>query len=283
MIPNKVKCLLILKNMNIFEINLFWIHIAPSYYWLMYVVGFLVWMYIIKKRKKALFNKSLLSKDYKKQEKVLDDLLIYLVLWVILWWRLGYTLLYNFNSYITDPISILKVWEWWMSFHGWVIWVIIAMLLFSKKIKINFYKLADQVTLVLPIWLGLGRIWNYLNWELLGFSWYHWPLNVNWRFPSPLVEMFLEWIVIYIILNYLYKTPILTSPLTGRRKRISDWQIASLFLILYWIFRIFVEAVFREPDSHIWYILNYFTLWEIYSLPMVIFWIYFYVRLGKKK
>jgi len=244
--------------MNIFDITIFWIHIAPSYYWLMYALGFFIWIYIIKKRKSI-------------SENILDDLLVYIVLWVILWWRLGYILLYNFNSYINDPLSILKIWEWWMSFHGWVIWVIIAMILFSRKFKINFYKLADQVTLVLPIWLWLGRIWNYLNKELLWFSNYNWFLSVNWKFPSPLVEMFLEWIVLFIILNLIYKY-----------KKLEYGCIASLFLILYGTFRIFVEAVFREPDTHIWYIWNYFTLWEIYSLPMIIFGIYFYIKLKKK-
>jgi phosphatidylglycerol:prolipoprotein diacylglycerol transferase len=243
--------------MYIFDITIFWIHIAPSYYWLMYALGFLWWFYILK-------NRWIISK------KILDDLLIYMILWVVLWGRIGYILLYNFNSYINNPLEIFKIWEWWMSFHGWVIWVIVAMILFSRKFKINFYKLVDQVTAVLPIWLWLGRIWNYLNKELLGFSWYTGPLSVNWRFPSPLIEMFLEWIILFIILNLVYK------------KKQFDGQIASLFLILYWIFRIFVEAVFREPDSHIWYILDYFTLWEIYSLPMIIFWVYFYITLKKK-
>jgi phosphatidylglycerol:prolipoprotein diacylglycerol transferase len=162
-----------------------------------------------------------------------------------------------------------------MSFHGWVIWVIIAMILFSRKFKIDFYKLADQITLILPIWLWFGRIWNYLNWELLWYGWYNWIFaiykNWIWYFPSPLVEFLLEWVVLFILLNLLYK-----------HRKFSSWQIASLFLILYWVFRIFVEAVFREPDSHIWYILNYFTLWEIYSLPMIVFGIYFYLKLKKK-
>ena len=244
--------------MHIFDITIFWIHIAPSYYWLMYAIWFLAWFHIIQSRKVI-------------DKKIMDDLFIYIVLWVILWGRIGYILFYNFNSYISNPLEILKVWEWWMSFHWWVIWVIIAMILFSRKFKVNFYKLADQVTAVLPIWLWLGRIWNYLNKELLGFSWYTGPLSINWRFPSPLIEMLLEWIILFVILNLVYK------------KKQFDGQIASLFLILYWIFRIFVEAVFREPDAHIWYIWNYFTLWEIYSLPMIIFWVYFYNKLWKLK
>ena len=247
--------------MKIFDITLFWIHIAPSYYWLMYALGFLSWYYIIKYRKVI-------------WEKILDDLLIYIVLGVVLWWRLWYILFYNLEYYISNPIDILKVWEWWMSFHWGVIWVIIAMLLFSKKYKINFYKLADQITLVLPIWLWLGRIWNYLNKELLWFNNYYWPLNINWRFPSPLLEMFLEGIVLFVILNYLH---------IKYKNKFKPWQIASLFLILYWIFRIFVEAFFRKPDDFIWYIWWYFTLWELYSLPMILIWMYFFIRLKNEK
>ena len=247
--------------MKIFDITLFWIHISPSYYGLMYALWFMIWYYIIKSRKVI-------------PEKILDDLLMYIVFWVILWWRLWYILFYNFSYYLNNPSDIFKVWEWWMSFHWGVIWVIIAMLLFSKKYKINFFKLADQIALVIPIWLWLWRIWNYLNKELLGFSPYNGPLNIDWKFPSPLLEMFLEWIILFIILNYLY---------TKKRNNFKPWQIASLFLILYWTFRIFVEAFFRMPDSFVWYIWWYFTLWELYSIPMILIWIYLFYYLKKKK
>jgi phosphatidylglycerol:prolipoprotein diacylglycerol transferase len=247
--------------MTIFDITLFWIHIAPSYYWLMYALGFLIWYYIIKLRKII-------------KETIIDDLLIYIVLGVVLWWRIWYIVFYNLWYYLSNPIEIFKVWEGGMSFHWWVIWVIISMLLFSKKYKINFYKLADQITLVLPIWLWLGRIWNYLNKELLWFSNYYWPLNINWRFPSPLIEMFFEWIILFIVLNFLY---------IKKRNKFKNWQFASLFLILYWIFRIVIEAFFREPDQNIWYIWKYFTLGEIYSLPMIIIWINFFIKLKNEK
>lgn len=250
--------------MSIFEITLFGITIAPTYYGLMYALWFLSWYYIIKYR-----IKNLKSNSNDLYTSILDDLLLYIVLWVILGWRLGYVLFYNFTNYIQDPISILKVWEWWMSFHWWVLGVILAMYLFSRKYKVSFLKLTDNITAVLPIWLWLGRVWNYLNWELLGFSWYTWPLAVDWRFPSPLVEALLEWLVLFIILNWVYKN------------KKFNWQVASLFLIFYGIFRIFVEVFFREPDSNIWYIAWYFTMWEILSLPMIIIWMYYYLKLSK--
>jgi phosphatidylglycerol:prolipoprotein diacylglycerol transferase len=251
--------------MQIFDITLFGIHIAPSYYWLMYVIWFLGWYLIIKKRN--VFNDE--NKKSFLNIEMLDDLLFYIFLWVILWWRFWYVLFYNPVYYFNNIFDILKIWQWWMSFHGWVIWVIIAMIFFSRKYKLNFYKLADEITAILPIWLWFGRIWNYLNKELLGFSNYYWPLNINWRFPSPLVEVVLEWLVLYVILNYIYK------------KKQFDWQIATLFLILYWIFRIFVEILFREPDINIWYLYWYFTMWEILTIPMIIFWIYYYFKLWK--
>ena len=246
--------------MTVFEITILWIHIAPSYYWLMYAIAFLVWYQIIKNRKKISWND-------------LENLFLYIVLWVIVWWRLWYIMFYNFSSYLSEPLSILKVWEWWMSFHGWVLWVIISMMIFSRIYKVNFYKVADQVTLILPIWLWLWRIWNYLNGELLWYSGYNWFLAVYkdwiWYFPSPLLEWLLEWLVLYFVLLFFYK------------KKHSKWQIASLFLIFYSIFRIFVEFFFRTPDSHIWYILWYFTMWEILSFPMFVFWVYFYFKLKK--
>ena len=247
--------------MSIFTITIFWITLSPSYYWLMYALWFLAWYYIIKKRSIIAWNK-------------LEDLFLYIVFWVILWWRLGYILFYNIANYIENPFNIFKVWEGWMSFHWWVIWVIVAMLLFSYTKKINFYKVADQVTLVLPIWLWLWRIWNYLNNELLWFWWYNWFLAVYknwiWYFPSSLVEMLLEWITLFIILNYLYKNISLKK-----------WQIASLFLILYWIFRIVVEIFFRMPDVQIWYIYGFLTMWEILSIPMIVIWACLFFKLKK--
>jgi phosphatidylglycerol:prolipoprotein diacylglycerol transferase len=66
------------------------------------------------------------------------------------------------------------------------------------------------------------------------------------------------------------------------KKNLKPWQIGSLFLVFYSIFRIFVEIFFRLPDKNIWYIFSYFTMWELLSLPMLLFWIYYYFRLKIK-
>ncbi len=126
-----------------------------------------------------------------------------------------------------------------MSFHGGVIGVIIAMILYSLVHKKSFLIIADHVTSILPIGLGLGRIGNYLNKELLGFSPYNGPLAVIKNgvsyFPSPLLEATLEGLVLFIILYLL------------RQKNIFPGKIATSFLLWYGIMRFSIEFV-RTPD-----------------------------------
>ncbi len=244
------------------DFTLFWLHISPNFYGLMYALSFIICYFILLKRKFL-------------TTKLLDDFFVYIFFWVIVWWRIGYTLFYNFNYYSQNIVDIFKVWEWWMSFHGGVLWVVWAMILFAHKNKLNFYKISDELCVLLPIWLGLGRIWNYVNKELLWYSWYTWPLAVEVNsisyFPSPLLEAVLEWLVLYVILHYIYK------------HKTFHGQVASVFLIGYGIFRLFVELFFRQPDSHLGYIFSIFSLWSLLSIPMIIIWIYYYIQLRKNK
>ncbi len=265
--------------MTIFEITILWITISPSYYWLMYAIAFILWYWIIRKRIYKNKKNILKPKTNWKIWDFMDSLLFYIFFWVVIWWRLWYVFFYNFSSFLENPLDILKVWEWGMSFHWWAIWVIVAMIFFSKKNKINFYKLIDQVALIIPIWLWLWRLGNYINKELLWFWDYNWFLAVKtstWSyFPSSLIQLLLEGIILFIVLNLLFKY--------CKKIYLNPWRLASLFLILYWIFRIFVEIFFRQPDAHIWYIFNYFTLGQIYSLPMIVIWIYLYIKLWTQK
>lgn len=247
--------------MYLFNIELFWITISPSIYGFMYALSFLIGFYILKKR--WFFNKD-----------QLDDIFLYVFVWVILWGRFGYTFFYNLDYYQNNLLDVFKVWEWGMSFHGWVLGVILAMIIYSIRNKQNFYKVADEICAVLPIWLWLWRLWNYANSELLGYSGYNWLLSISIDginyFPSTLLESFLEGLILYIILNYIYST-----------KKFS-WQVASVFLIWYWIFRLFVELFFRQPDVHIGYIIGNFSMWSLLSIPMIIAWVWFYIYLSKK-
>jgi len=246
--------------MTIFEISVLWLTIAPSYYGLMYALWFIYGLYFLKK-----------SWKYSSSER--ESLFLYVFLWVLLWWRLGYILFYNLWSYISDPLSVFYIWEWWMSFHWWVIWVVFATYLFSLRAKRSFLDVCDDIALIIPVGLFLWRIWNYLNKELLWFE-YSWFLAVttqSWSyFPSPLVEALLEWVCIFVVFHFILKRPRFTG------------QFAALFLLLYGSFRTLVEIFIRTPDPQIGYYFWFLSQWSLLSIPMVLIWLSLYYFLSKK-
>jgi phosphatidylglycerol:prolipoprotein diacylglycerol transferase len=243
--------------MTIFEMTLFGITIAPSYYGLMYVIGFLYWVWYLKKHS-----------HYSTTEQ--ESLFLYIFIWTILWGRLWYVLFYNLSSYIITPLDIIKVWDGWMSFHWGFLWVVIALYLFSIRKKVLFWNLADTIAMIIPVWLFFGRIGNYINKELLWFA-YEGPLAVvtsSWSyFPSPLLEALWEWVLIFIIFYFILKKPAFAG------------QFAALFLIIYGVVRTLIELFIRTPDAQIGYYLGFITQWSILSMPMVIIWwaLYYYV------
>lgn len=84
--------------MPIFSVTLFGIHLVPSWYGLMYALGFIAGYLIIKSRK-------LLS------DAELETLMLFVFFGVILGGRLGYVLFYNLPYYTNHPGEILQTWQ----------------------------------------------------------------------------------------------------------------------------------------------------------------------------
>jgi len=236
-------------DLGIFQIR--WYSIA-------YIVGIVLgWIYAIKIIKKMARKHNFTPI----KQTDFDDLIIYLILGIVLGGRLGYVIFYNFEYYSKNLFEILKLWEGGMSFHGGLLGVIIATIIFSKIKRINFFYFTDIICCVAPIGLFLGRIANFINGELFGkISTLPWAVvfpngdNIS-RHPSQIYEAILEGIVLFILINFfaLKKKLILR---TG--------YVSGLFLIFYSIARIIGEN-YREPDMHLGYFFNYFSMGTILS------------------
>ena len=190
-----------------------------------------------------------------------DDFVTYLIIGIIIGGRLGYVIFYNFDYYISNIFDIFKVWQGGMSFHGGLLGIIIASVLFAKKNNQNPFLYMDQVALVAPIGIFFGRIANFINSELYGI-----PTDVSWsvifiqidslsRHPSQLYEAVLEGLILFIILIYFRKKDYLKKP----------GLISGLFLIFYSIFRFFVEF-FRVPDEHLGYLIFDLSMGQVISV-----------------
>lgn len=242
--------------MYIFEASIFGIHIAPTWYWLMYAIGFI-------------FCYTFVGKYSKIEKEKLDSLLFYIFLWVIGGGRLGYVLFYNPTYFLQNPNEIIALWNGWMSFHGGFLWVLIAVYIFTRKYRYKFFEITDILAVCIPIALWLGRIWNYINNELPGYAGYTglgaMEIGGMSYFPSPLLQAFLEGIVLTGIMFYFW-----------RRDQKIHWKIqrgklSGIFLIGYGATRIIAEQ-FRLPDTHIGYLFGteWVTLGILYSVPMLI-------------
>jgi phosphatidylglycerol:prolipoprotein diacylglycerol transferase len=201
------------------------------------------------------------------KDEHMDSLLFYIFIGVICGGRLGYVLLYNFDYYIWNPWEIFAIWKGGMSFHGWALGVIGMLFYFSYRFRYKIFDISDILVSILPIALWLGRIGNYINGELLWYYPYHGPLAIlkDWisYFPSTLFQAFLEWIVLFSIMQayrYIYGS-----------KRKNTGFASGLFLFSYGILRLIAEK-FRLPDQHIWYLLqtDWLTLGIIYSIPFIL-------------
>lgn len=256
--------------------------LAVRWYALSYIAGlFLGLKYVetlITKYKPADENLTL---------KSIEDLFAYVAFGVILGGRFGYVFFYKFDHYITNPAEILQVWQGGMSFHGGLLGVILAIILFSMRRKISPLTVGDYVAPAVPIGLFFGRIANFINAELYGrvtdVAWavrfpdpYYLGQYLEPRHPSQLYEAFTEGFILFFILFYLIRKKNLLERTGGA---------ISVFLIGYGIARIFSEF-FREPDSFLGFVLQIqgigLTQGMILSVPMILLGLYIHHK-GQEK
>ena len=265
--------------------------LAIRWYALSYLLAFALFVLLGRRRIKA--GNTVFT------NQMLDDLLTYGILGVILGGRLGYVLFYKAGSYLADPLSIFKVWEGGMSFHGGFLGVLAALWLFARKHTLGFWQVADFVAPLVPLGLASGRIGNFINGELwgrvtdpatfwaMGFPQAAYedrplasanPQYAEWlvqygalpRHPSQLYECLLEGFVLFAAVWLFSKKPRPTG------------QVSMVFLGGYGLFRFIVEYA-RQPDEHLGLLSMGMSMGQWLSLPMLVLGIIGFVWFGRQK
>jgi phosphatidylglycerol:prolipoprotein diacylglycerol transferase len=269
---------------EIFSVDIGGFEFALRWYALSYIIGiFLGWRLAVLATRRA----DLWPRNQSPLEPVqAEDLMTWIVFGVILGGRLGYVIFYEPSKYIGDPVSILKVWQGGMSFHGGFLGVVFTAYLFFKRNHVPYASGADLLALCTPIGLLLGRIANFINAELWGRA-TEMPWGVAFpgeaaqacgqlsglcaRHPSQLYEAVLEGLLLGMIL-------ILVAFRKNGLKR--PGLISGLFFAGYGIARYMVEF-FRQPDAQFQSVTNPvgyafqfgdygLTMGQSLSLPMII-------------
>ena len=201
-----------------------------------------------------------------------EDLLFYGAIGVIVGGRLGYSLFYDLPALIDNPLNLFKVWQGGMSFHGGLLGVVIAFGFFARATGKSYFSISDFIVPMVPVGLFFGRIGNFINGELWGKV-----SDVPWamifpnagplaRHPSQLYEAILEGVLLFLIL-WIYSA-----------KPKPPGAVSGLFLLGYGFFRFVVEFV-RVPDQQYGYLLlDWITMGQILSLPMIMIGLFITVR-----
>src|SRR5690554_5717479 len=91
-----------------------------------------------------------------------ENLITYGAFGAIIGGRVGYVVLYNFDTWMRDPLWLFRVWEGGMSFHGGFIGVALAMLFYAHRIRVPYLALTDFIVPAVPLGLGFGRLGNFI-------------------------------------------------------------------------------------------------------------------------
>ena len=218
------------------------------WYAIAYIIAFISGYVILRRIGRSKNAELPLSK------KELDDLLTAVILGVIIGGRLGYVLFYNLPYFLAHPIDILAVWHGGMSFHGGLIGVIVAAIIFAKKWR-RALQVLDLIALVAPIGFFFGRIANFINIEIMGrptdsaLGVFFRGVSDVPRYPSPLFEAATEGVLLFAIMLCLYQ-------FTNLKKY--PGALCGAMAMFYAVFRIICE-LFRAPDAQI----GFLTSWGL--------------------
>lgn len=251
-------------------------HINPSiiefgsfqlrYYGLMYLVAFFLTYILVLYR--------IRSENYEYSTETIQNCFVWGIIGLIIGARLGYVLFYNFEYYLNHPLQIILPFDFadgfryvgisGMSYHGGVIGIILASIIFCRKYRINFWRFADLFCPAIPLGYTFGRIGNFINGELYGrvttVPWgMYFPLDPYHmlRHPTQLYEAFFEGILLFTILWII------------RKKKYFEGFLFSLYFIGYGLVRFFIEFL-REPDPQLGFVLWSFTMGQVLCIVMIL-------------
>ena len=235
--------------------------IAVRWYGLMYLVGYIVGTRIPRQRAR----RGLLPLD----DRGIDSWVGYLVAGMIVGARLTYIFVYDPRHFATDPLDAIAIWHSGLSFHGAILGMGLASLLFAWRRNVPFWTLADTIALAGTPGLFFGRIGNFINGELYGrATTVPWamifpadPLHLP-RHPSQLYEAVAEGLVMFIILRAL------------ERRAVRDaWYrpglLGGTFLVGYGVIRFLLEFT-RQPDAQLGFVLGSFSMGQLLSSLMIV-------------
>ncbi|MFA5770997.1 MAG: prolipoprotein diacylglyceryl transferase [Patescibacteria group bacterium] len=190
----------------------------------------------------------------KKYYHITRDEIFDLSFWLIIWGIIGariYDVFLQLPYYINHPAQVLEIWKGGLAIHGAIIAGLIVIYYFSKKRKIEFFKLTALLVPGLALGQAIGRFGNYFNQELFGL-----PTNLPWGIPISIFNRPADYI------TYQYFQPTFLYESLG---------CFLIFLLLYNANRLLEGYKTLNKSFYVWSTVAYMVLYSLlrFSLEFI--------------
>ncbi|MCW3804672.1 prolipoprotein diacylglyceryl transferase [Plebeiibacterium marinum] len=244
---------------------------SVRYYGLFFAMGFLLGYQLMEK----MF----------KWEKIplpwLEKLFMYVIIGTVVGARLGHVFFYGWDYYSQNLGEIIKVWHGGLASHGGAIGIVIAILIYSKKVskKSPIWTL-DRLVIPTALAAFFIRMGNLMNHEIFGHA-----TDVPWAFKfvdnvhmwmegaDPVYTVASHPTQIYEALTYLILFGLLMFMYWKTNAKDKTGLIFGVFLIGTFLSRFFIEFVKLDQEAFEAGML--FNMGQLLSIPFVLAGIYF--------
>ena len=224
---------------------------------------------------------------YKKQglpDEKFEPLFLYCFIGILIGARLGHCLFYEPGYFLSSGTHMIEMllpirqdmygsWHFTgyegLASHGGTIGIILALLLYSKNLKVKMWTVLDTISISVPITAGFIRMGNLMNSEIIGK-----PTDVPWAFifervdmlprhPGQLYEAIAYFCFFFVLWYFWRKKPQL----------VGTSFFFGLDILLIFTFRFFIEYTKEVQESFEQNML--FDMGQLLSVPFIILGAYF--------
>lgn len=235
-----------------------------------------------------------LFKEQKLGEDKFEPMFIYCFMGILIGARLGHCLFYEPEYFLSHPVEMFLPirkfadGEWHftgyegLASHGGTLGLMLAIILYCRKVKLNLMHVLDNVAIVTPICACAIRLGNLMNSEIIGR-----PTDVPWAFifqrvdmqprhPGQLYEA-LCYAVFFFIGWAIYRRSLDIMGVNKDNKPLFDIRVGSGFYFGLCIFLIFLSRIFIEftKENQVDFESSMtFNMGQLLSVPFVLLGLY---------
>lgn len=235
-----------------------------------------------------------LFKEQKLGEDKFEPMFVYCFLGILIGARLGHCLFYEPEYFLSHPVEMFLPirkfadghWHFTgyegLASHGGTLGLMLAIVLYSRSVKLNLMHVLDNVAIVTPICACAIRLGNLMNSEIIGR-----PTDVPWAFifqrvdmqprhPGQLYEA-LCYALFFFIGWAIYRRSLGIKGVDKDKKSLFDIRVGSGFYFGLCIFLIFLSRIFIEftKENQVDFESSMtFNMGQLLSVPFVLLGLY---------